>query len=155
LLKRVEVGEQEVRVVYKVNPFPFAHGPDPRGDRGRFQDRVRRPAATSWRRPGRATACGTPSDGPGGPSGGNRPTPTTAELDPESPSPPGTGRISCPPRAALLNRRALHFSGSSAELVQVGYAGLDSADGSSEWISRRGGRGRGAGRSGPDRIPHA
>lgn len=48
LVKRVEVSKQEVRVVYKVNPFPFAHGPDPRGDRGRFQDRVRRTSARSW-----------------------------------------------------------------------------------------------------------
>jgi site-specific DNA recombinase len=40
LVKRVEIGESEVRVVYKVNPFPFAAGPE--RNRGRFQDCVRR-----------------------------------------------------------------------------------------------------------------
>jgi site-specific DNA recombinase len=40
LVKRVEIGESEVRVVYKVNPFPFADGPE--RNRGRFQDCVRR-----------------------------------------------------------------------------------------------------------------
>ena len=38
LVKRVEIDEAEVRVVYKVRPFPFVEGPE----RGRFQDRVRR-----------------------------------------------------------------------------------------------------------------
>jgi site-specific DNA recombinase len=56
LVKRVEVGEQEVRVVYKVNPFPFADGPDHPWDRGRFQDRVRRTAATSSRCTAKVTA---------------------------------------------------------------------------------------------------
>jgi site-specific DNA recombinase len=34
LVKRVEVDEEEVRVVYKVNPLPFLEGPE----RGRLQD---------------------------------------------------------------------------------------------------------------------
>src|SRR5512135_1822633 len=38
LVKRVEIDEAEVRVVYKVRPSPFVEGPE----RGRFQDRVRR-----------------------------------------------------------------------------------------------------------------
>jgi site-specific DNA recombinase len=38
LVKRVEVNESEVRVVYKVHPCPFVEGPE----RGLFQDRVRR-----------------------------------------------------------------------------------------------------------------
>jgi site-specific DNA recombinase len=42
LVKRVEIDETEVRVVYKVHPCPFAEGPD----RGLFQDRVRRFAIT-------------------------------------------------------------------------------------------------------------
>src|SRR5512135_1347681 len=45
LVKRVEIDESEVRVVYKVRPCPFAEGPG----RGLFQDRVRRSAATSSR----------------------------------------------------------------------------------------------------------
>jgi site-specific DNA recombinase len=44
LVKRIEIDESEVRVVYKVNPFPFVNGPDQ--ERGHFQDRVRRIAAT-------------------------------------------------------------------------------------------------------------
>ena len=47
LVKRVESDESEVRIVYKVNPFPFAEGPD--RDRGLFQDGVRRASATSSR----------------------------------------------------------------------------------------------------------
>jgi hypothetical protein len=38
LVKRVEIDESEVRVVYRVRPCPFAEGPE----RGLFQDRVRR-----------------------------------------------------------------------------------------------------------------
>src|SRR5512147_176368 len=38
LVKRVEIDETEVRVVYKVRPYPFVEGPE----RGLFQDRVRR-----------------------------------------------------------------------------------------------------------------
>lgn len=49
LVKRIEVGEEEVRVVYKVNPFPFADRPDHARGRGGFQDRVRRTGATSSR----------------------------------------------------------------------------------------------------------
>jgi site-specific DNA recombinase len=45
LVKRVEIDEAEVRVVYKVRPYPFVEGPE----RGRFQDRVRRSTATSSR----------------------------------------------------------------------------------------------------------
>jgi site-specific DNA recombinase len=41
LVKRVEIDETEVRVVYKVRPCPFVEGPE----RGLFQDRVRRSAA--------------------------------------------------------------------------------------------------------------
>lgn len=40
LVKRVEIDETEVRVVYKVRPCPFVEGPE----RGLFQDRVRRSA---------------------------------------------------------------------------------------------------------------
>ena len=45
LVKRVEIDESEVQVVYKVRPCPFAEGPE----RGLFQDRVRRSTATSSR----------------------------------------------------------------------------------------------------------
>ena len=45
LVKRVEIDESEVRVVYKVKPCPFADGPE----RGHFQDRVRRSDVTSSR----------------------------------------------------------------------------------------------------------
>jgi site-specific DNA recombinase len=45
LVKRVEIDESEVRVVYRVNPCPFVEGPV----RGHLQDRVRRTVATSWR----------------------------------------------------------------------------------------------------------
>lgn len=45
LVRRVEIDEAEVRVVYKVRPSPFVEGPE----RGLFQDRVRRSTATSWR----------------------------------------------------------------------------------------------------------
>jgi site-specific DNA recombinase len=38
LVKRIEVGTEEVRVVYKVNPRPFVEGPE----RGRLQDRLGR-----------------------------------------------------------------------------------------------------------------
>jgi site-specific DNA recombinase len=38
LVKRVEIDESEVRVVYKVRPCPFVEGPE----QGHFQDRVRR-----------------------------------------------------------------------------------------------------------------
>jgi site-specific DNA recombinase len=51
LVKRVEIDETEVRVVYKVSPCPFVEGPD----RGLFQDRVRRTGARSSRPAGRAT----------------------------------------------------------------------------------------------------
>jgi site-specific DNA recombinase len=51
LVKRVEIDESGVRVVYKVRPCPFAEGPE----RGLFQDRVRRTAARSWRPGRRAT----------------------------------------------------------------------------------------------------
>ena len=57
LVKRVEIDESEVRVVYKVRPCPFAEGPD----RGLFQDRVRRSAARSSRWVRRAIGFGTPS----------------------------------------------------------------------------------------------
>ena len=52
LVKRVEIDETEMRVVYKVRPCPFVDGPE----RGLFQDRVRRTAARSSRRGRRATA---------------------------------------------------------------------------------------------------
>jgi site-specific DNA recombinase len=45
LVKRVEIDESEVRVVYKVKPCPFVDGPE----RGHFQDRVRRSDVTSSR----------------------------------------------------------------------------------------------------------
>jgi site-specific DNA recombinase len=45
LVKRVEIDESEVRVVYRVNPCPFVEG----AVRGHSQDRVRRTAATSSR----------------------------------------------------------------------------------------------------------
>ena len=45
MVKRVEIDESEVRVVYRVKPCPFADGPE----RGHFQDRVRRFAVTSSR----------------------------------------------------------------------------------------------------------
>jgi site-specific DNA recombinase len=45
VVKRVEIDESEVRVVYKVRPCPFAEGPE----QGHFQDRVRRSDATSSR----------------------------------------------------------------------------------------------------------
>jgi site-specific DNA recombinase len=52
LVKRVEIDETEVRVVYRVRPCPFVEGPE----RGLFQDRVRHSAARSWRPGRRATA---------------------------------------------------------------------------------------------------
>jgi site-specific DNA recombinase len=52
LVKRVEIDETEVRVVYKVCPCPFAEGPE----RGLFQDRVRRSGVISWRPAARAIA---------------------------------------------------------------------------------------------------
>jgi site-specific DNA recombinase len=48
LVKRVEIDETEVRVVYKVSPCPSVEGPG----RGLFQDRVRRSGVRSSR-PGR------------------------------------------------------------------------------------------------------
>jgi site-specific DNA recombinase len=45
LVKRIEIDEAEVRVVYRVSPSPFVDGPG----RGRLQDCVRRTNATSSR----------------------------------------------------------------------------------------------------------
>jgi site-specific DNA recombinase len=45
LVKRVEINETEVRLVFKVRPYPFDEGPEP----CLFQDRVRRSNATSSR----------------------------------------------------------------------------------------------------------
>ena len=47
LVKRIEVDDSEVRVVYRVNPFPVAGSSGQNGSH--FQDRVRRPSATSSR----------------------------------------------------------------------------------------------------------
>jgi hypothetical protein len=56
LVKRVEIDESEVRVVYKIRPAPFVEGPE----RGRFQDRVRRSVVRSWRLGNRAIDCRRP-----------------------------------------------------------------------------------------------
>jgi site-specific DNA recombinase len=45
LVKRVEIDETEVRIVYKVSPCPFVEGPE----RGVFQDRVPRQLASARR----------------------------------------------------------------------------------------------------------
>ena len=41
LVKRVEVDETQIRVIYRIDPLPFDHGPD----RGRLQDCLRRDAS--------------------------------------------------------------------------------------------------------------
>ena len=51
LVSRVEVDGEAIRIVYRVGPCPFAEGPE----RGHFQDRVRRSAATSSSPAARAT----------------------------------------------------------------------------------------------------
>ena len=43
LVKRVEVDEAQVRVIYRINPLPFDHGPEG----GRLQDCLRRACAPS------------------------------------------------------------------------------------------------------------
>ena len=43
LVKRVEVDEAQVRVIYRIDPLPFDHGPE----RGRLQDCLRRDHA-AW-----------------------------------------------------------------------------------------------------------
>ena len=55
LVKRVEIDDSEVSVVYRVRPCPFVEGPE----RGLFQDRVRRSGCISWRSTGRATGYGS------------------------------------------------------------------------------------------------
>jgi len=46
LVKRVEIDETQVRVVYRINPLPFDHGPE----RGRLQDCLRRDFAPAGQR---------------------------------------------------------------------------------------------------------
>jgi site-specific DNA recombinase len=45
LVKRVEIDQTEVRLVFNVHPYPFDEGPEP----CLFQDRVRRSTATASR----------------------------------------------------------------------------------------------------------
>jgi site-specific DNA recombinase len=92
LVKRVEIDETEVRVVYKVRPCPFAEGPE----RGLFQDRARRSEAASSktaRRRGAARGTWRWSDG----SAWNRP-PGGGESGPST----TTGRMSTPALNASL-----------------------------------------------------
>jgi site-specific DNA recombinase len=96
LVKRVEIDESEVRVVYKVRPCPFAEGPE----RGRFQDRVRRSGARSWRPGRRATDCEMLGDAAGVRRSNLRKPPST---------PSGSRSSLRDPGAPFFDRPALRF----------------------------------------------
>ena len=104
LVKRVEIDESEVRVVYKVRPCPFVEGPE----QGHFQDRVRRSAARSSRRAARATGSATPGVVARPAEGRAR---SKRSRSPSTPSRPASSLgIGCrplhPPRVAQSRRRS-------------------------------------------------